>query len=335
MRRRTILSRWSARDDTPGTNWARHRVHPHDSGGAHRISDLRWRLTLGPVGSLAGLRVVLDCANGAVAAVAPRLFEQLGAQVIVHAAEPDGTNINHQCGALFPEQAQELVRRTGADVGFCFDGDADRMIAIDETGTVRDGDYTLGICTQDLVQRGALGPQCIVGTVMSNFGLEEMLQRLGIALLRAPVGDKCVRGDAPNRRHARRRTVGHISSSLRMLPQGTAWSPLCSCCASCRPVGNRLSRLSSVLTKYPQVLLNVRSRAHRSAALPEVKQAHAHAQQMLNGTGRILVRLSGTELLARVMVEGRDPQAIQAAAENIAHVIESAIGATTVIPTEL
>jgi phosphomannomutase len=127
-------------------------------------------------------------------ASSPRLFEQLGAQVIVHAADPDGTNINHQCGALFPEQAQELVRRTGADVGFCFDGDADRMIAIDDTGTVRDGDYTLGICTQDLVERGALGTRCIVGTVMSNFGLEELLQRLGIVLLRAPVGiNMCLR----------------------------------------------------------------------------------------------------------------------------------------------
>ena len=109
---------------------------------------------------------------GPCTAVAPRLFEQLGAQVIVHAAEPDGTNINHQCGALFPEQAQELVRRTGADVGFCFDGDADRMIAIDETGTVRDGDYTLGICTQDLVQRGALG-----SALYRGYGYEQFRSR--------------------------------------------------------------------------------------------------------------------------------------------------------------
>jgi phosphoglucosamine mutase len=292
--------------------------------------------TLGAGISLAGLRVVLDCANGAAAPVAPRLFEQLGAQVIVHAAEPDGTNINHQCGALFPEQAQELVRRTGADVGFCFDGDADRMIAIDETGTVRDGDYTLGICTQDLVRRGVLRTRCIVGTVMSNYGLEEMLQRLGIVLLRAPVGDKYVLEEM-------RRTGailgGEQSGHIVFLAHATTGDGLVTALQLLRVMqtsGQPLSRLSSVLTKYPQVLLNVRIRERIDPlALPEVKLAHAHAQQMLNGTGRILVRLSGTELLARVMVEGRDPQAIQAAAENIAHVIERAIGATTEIPTEL
>jgi len=292
--------------------------------------------TLGPGISLVGLRVVLDCANGAVTSVAPRLFEQLGAQVVVHAAEPDGTNINDQCGALFPEQAQDLVRRTGADVGFCFDGDADRMIAIDETGTVRDGDYTLGICTHDLVQRGALGTRCIVGTVMSNFGLEEMLQQLGIVLLRAPVGDKYVLEEM-------RRTGailgGEQSGHIVFLAHATTGDGLVTALQLLRVMqtsGQPLSRLCSVLTKYPQVLLNVRVRERIDPlALPEVKQAHAHAQQMLNGTGRILVRLSGTELLARVMVEGRDPQAIQAAAENIAHEIERAIGATTVIPTEL
>jgi phosphoglucosamine mutase len=292
--------------------------------------------TLGAVSSLAGLRVVLDCANGAIAPVAPRLFEQLGAQVIVHAADPDGTNINHQCGALFPEQAQELVRRTGADVGFCFDGDADRMIAIDETGTVRDGDYTLAICIQDLVQRGALGPRCIVGTVMSNFGLEEMLQRLGIVLLRAPVGDKYVLEEM---RRTGAMLGGEQSGHIVFLAHATTGDGLITALQLLRVMqtsGQSLSRLSSVLTKYPQVLLNVRVRERIDPlALPEVKQAHALAQQMLNGTGRILIRLSGTEPLARVMVEGRDPQTIQIAAENIAHVIERAIGATTVIPSEL
>jgi phosphoglucosamine mutase len=292
--------------------------------------------TLGAGGSLAGLRVVLDCANGAAAPVAPQLFDQLGAQVIVHAAEPDGTNINHQCGALFPEQARELVRRTGADVGFCFDGDADRMIAIDETGTVRDGDYTLGICTQDLVHRGALRTPCVVGTVMSNYGLEEMLHRLGIVLLRAPVGDKYVLEEM---RRNGAMLGGEQSGHIVFLAHATTGDGLITALQLLRVMqtsGQPLSRLSTVLTKYPQVLLNVRVRARIDPlALPEVKQAHARAQQMLNGTGRILVRLSGTEPLARIMVEGHDPHTIQAAAENIAHVIERAIGATTVIPSEL
>jgi phosphoglucosamine mutase len=294
------------------------------------------RATLGSERSLTGLRVVLDCANGAAAPVAPVLFEQLGAQVIVHATEPNGTNINDRCGALCPEQAQELVRHSGADAGFCFDGDADRLIAIDETGTVRDGDYTLGICTQDLVHRGELRARCIVGTVMSNYGLEEMLQQMGIALLRTPVGDKYVLEEM---RRSGAILGGEQSGHIVFLSHATTGDGIITALQLLRVMqtsGQPLSRLSAVLTKYPQVLLNVRVRERIDPlAFPEVQQAHAHAQQMLNGTGRILVRLSGTEPLARVMVEGRDAHAIQAAAENIAHVIERAIGATSVVPSEL
>ncbi len=285
--------------------------------------------------SLAGLRVVLDCANGAAASVAPQLFEQLGARVIVHAAEPNGTNINDQCGALFPEQAQHLVRQNGADVGFCFDGDADRLIAIDETGTVRDGDYTLGICAQDLIHRGELRTKCIVGTVMSNYGLEEMLQRIGIALLRTPVGDKYVLEEM---RRSGAILGGEQSGHIVFLAHATTGDGLITALQLLRVMQNRrqpLSRLSSVLTKYPQVLLNVRIRERIDPlAFPEVKQAHAQVLERLNGTGRILIRLSGTEPLARIMVEGRDPHAIEIAAENLAHAIERAIGATTVVPSE-
>jgi phosphoglucosamine mutase len=291
--------------------------------------------SLGAELSLAGLRVVLDCANGAAAAVAPQLFEQLGARVILHAAEPDGMNINDQCGALFPEQAQALVRRTDADVGFCFDGDADRLIAIDETGTVRDGDYTLGICAQDLVDRGELPTRCIVGTVMSNYGLEEMLQRMGIVLLRTSVGDKYVLEEM---RRSGAILGGEQSGHIVFLAHATTGDGLLTALQLLRVMqtsGQPLSRLSSVLTKYPQVLLNVRVRERIDPlAFPEVQQAHAHALATLNGTGRILVRLSGTEPLARIMVEGRDPRAIETAAENLAHVIERAIGATTVVPSE-
>jgi phosphoglucosamine mutase len=285
--------------------------------------------------SLAGLRVVLDCANGAAAAVAPQLFEQLGARVILHAAEPDGININDHCGALFPEQAQDLVRQTDADIGFCFDGDADRMIAIDETGTVRDGDYTLGICAQDLVLRGELQTKCVVGTVMSNYGLEEMLQQMGIALLRTPVGDKYVLEEM---RRSGAILGGEQSGHIVFLTHVTTGDGLITALHLLRVMhssGQPLSRLSSVLTKYPQVLLNVRVRERIDPlAIPEVQQVSAHALARLNGTGRILVRLSGTEPLARIMVEGRDPQAIETAAENLAHVIERAIGITPVVPSE-
>jgi phosphoglucosamine mutase len=291
--------------------------------------------TLGKGIGLHGLRLVLDCANGAAATVAPRLFEQLGAQVIPHAVEPDGTNINSQCGALFPEAAQALVRRTGADVGFCFDGDADRLIAIDEIGTVRDGDYTLGICTQDLVRRGELPTPQVVGTVMSNYGLEEMLQRLGVALLRAPVGDKYVLEEM---RRSGTILGGEQSGHIIFLAHATTGDGIITALQLLRIMqtcGQPLSRLSSVLTKYPQVLLNVRVRERIDPLeIPSVRDATAQASQTLQGTGRILVRLSGTEPLARVMVEGRDPQAIHAAAERIAHEIEHTIGSTTAVPSE-
>jgi phosphoglucosamine mutase len=292
--------------------------------------------TLGSGMGLHGLRIVLDCANGAAATVAPRLFEQLGAQVIPHAIEPDGTNINLHCGALFPEQAQELVRRTGADVGFCFDGDADRLIAVDETGTVRDGDYALGICTQDLARRGELRTSHVVGTVMSNYGLEEMLQRLGVVLIRAPVGDKYVLEEMQ-----RSGTVlgGEQSGHIIFLTHATTGDGIITALQLLRVMqasGQPLSCLSSVLTKHPQVLLNVPIRERIDPLeIPQVQEVVSQAHQRLQGMGRILVRLSGTEPLARVMVEGRDHQAIQAAAERIAHEIERTIGATIAVPSDV
>ena len=163
--------------------------------------------------------------------MAPRLFEELGARVITYATEPDGTNINQCCGALFPEKAQALVRKTGAHAGFCFDGDADRLIAVDETGTVRDGDYTLGICTAERVRHGELSTRCVVGTSMSNYGLEEALQRMGVTLLRSPVGDKYVLEEM--RRAGAILGGSHrvISSSSSMPPRGMGLSQPSCCCA--------------------------------------------------------------------------------------------------------
>lgn len=293
------------------------------------------RSTLGHGVSLTGLRIVVDCANGAASPVALRLFEQLGARVIAHATEPDGININHRCGALFPEQAQALVCSTGADVGFCFDGDADRLIAIDETATVRDGDYTLGICTQDIVRRGEMQALCVVGTVMSNYGLEELLQQMGVALIRTPVGDKYVLEEM---RRCGAILGGEQSGHVVFLTHATTGDGIITALQLLRVMqtsGQPLSRLAAALTKYPQVLLNVRIRERLDPLeLPGVQNALVQARQRLDGTGRILVRLSGTEPLARVMVEGRDLPVIQAVAESIAHAIERTIGATTSVPSE-
>jgi phosphoglucosamine mutase len=221
-------------------------------------------------------------------------------------------------------------------VGFCFDGDADRLIAVDETGTVRDGDYTLGICAQDLVRRGELPTRQVVGTVMSNYGLEEMLQGLGVALIRAPVGDKYVLEEMQ-----RSGTIlgGEQSGHIIFLAHATTGDGIITALQLLRVMQTSrqpLSRLSAVLTKHPQVLLNVRVRERIDPLeIPRVQDAISQTRQALQGGGRILVRLSGTEPLARVMVEGRDPQAIHAAAERIAREIERTIGSTTAVPSEV
>jgi phosphoglucosamine mutase len=320
-----------ARPSPTGREIGRIRLAPE--GAERYLAYLQ--ATLGTELSLDGWRVVVDCANGAAAPVAPRLFARLGAEVVVHAADPDGTNINEQCGALFPEQAQALVRRSGAHIGFCFDGDADRLIAIDENGVVRDGDFILAICAQDLLHRGGMATPCIVGTVMSNYGLEEMLHRLGVTLIRAPVGDKYVLEEM---RRSGALLGGEQSGHVVFLAHATTGDGLLTALQLLRVMqasGQPLSRLASTLTKYPQVLLNVRVRERIDPfTFPEVREAHDRACAWLAGTGRLLVRLSGTEPVARVMVEGRDPQTIQAAAEHIAHVIERAMGASTAVPSE-
>jgi phosphoglucosamine mutase len=228
------------------------------------------------------------------------------------------------------------VKRVGADIGFCFDGDADRLMAIDEQGVVRDGDYTLGICTQDLVKRGELHTACVVGTVMSNYGLEELLQRMGIVLHRAPVGDKYV---IEEMRRSGTILGGEQSGHVVFLTHATTGDGLVTALQLLRVMqtsGEPLSRLSAALTKYPQVLLNVRVRERVDPlALHAVQLAYAEAQQMLHGGGRILIRLSGTEPLARVMVEGRDAGIIQVAAQHLAQAIEQTIGDTAVSPSEL
>jgi phosphoglucosamine mutase len=310
------------------------RIRMAPDGAEHYLAFLRG--TLGGEMSLAGLRIVLDCANGAAAPVAPVLFEQLGAEVVAFAANPDGTNINEQCGALFPQQAQALLQRSGGHIGLCFDGDADRLIAIDESGAVRDGDFVMAICTQDLLRCGAMSVPCIVGTIMSNYGLEEMLHHRGVALIRAPVGDKYVLEEM---RRSGAVLGGEQSGHIVFLSHATTGDGLLTALQLLRVMqtsGQPLSRLASVLTKYPQVLLNVRVRERVDPlTVPEVQEAHDQVCVRLAGTGRLLIRLSGTEPVARVMVEGRDLQTIQAAAAHIAQVIERTIGASTAVPSEV
>jgi phosphoglucosamine mutase len=275
------------------------------------------------------LRIGLDCANGAASAVAPALFKQLGAQVYVWHATPDGININHQCGSLHPEFLQQKVRHEGLDLGFTFDGDADRLIAIDHTGGILDGDYILAICAQALSEADLLSPRMVVGTIMANLGLDHALRRQDIALHKTQVGDKHV---LQAMRHHGAMLGGEQSGHVIFLNHHTTGDGLLTAVQVLNAVLARqtpLAELAQILRKCPQVLINVQLPERRDPlGLPQVQQTVQQAEAALGMDGRVLVRLSGTELVARVMVEGPDHAMIEPLAQRIAHAIASELGSS-------
>ncbi len=276
---------------------------------------------------LDGLRVVLDCAHGAAAELAPAAFTRAGAGVQVINAQPDGDNINRNCGALHPEGLAEVVLRTGADCGLAFDGDGDRCIAVDERGRVVDGDAILAVAALHLAARGRLRGMTVVATVMSNFGLEEVLRQRGIRLERTPVGD----------RHVLERMLaggftlgGEQSGHIIFSEDATTGDGILTglrLLAIVREEERPLSELASVLRRYPQVLVNVTApRRHELDTNGRVLSAIARSEQALAGRGRVLVRPSGTEPVVRVMVEGGDPRQVEELARELAGVISAELG---------
>jgi phosphoglucosamine mutase len=277
---------------------------------------------------LGGLTVLLDCAHGATYRVAPRIFRALGARVIVTAARPDGENINRGVGALHPEALRQRVRRARADVGFAFDGDGDRLISVDEQGELRDGDYALAICGRHLARTGKLANGVLVTTVMANLGLERALAEAGIRVVKTQVGDRYVLEEMLR---IGANLGGEQSGHLLFLDHATTGDGILSALqllAVMRETGESLGTLSRCMEKFPQVLVNVRVRA--KPELDTIPGLPARAQELereLDGAGRILLRYSGTELLARVMIEGRDQARIEAMAGELAGLIRRAIGA--------
>jgi phosphoglucosamine mutase len=276
---------------------------------------------------LRGLHVVLDCAHGATYRVGPRVFETLGARVTVMGAEPDGQNINLGVGALHPEGLQARVLALGADLGVAFDGDGDRLICVDDKGEVRDGDYALAICGHHLASQGRLPGGVVVSTVMANLGLEHSLRGAGIRMVKTQVGDRYVLEEM-----ARIGAVlgGEQSGHLLFLDHATTGDGIVSALqllSVMRETGRPLSALSACLTKFPQVLVNVPVR--RKPPLDSIDGLGprvAALEGQMNGAGRILLRYSGTELLARVMVEGQEQAQIEGIAQELAGIIRRAIG---------
>jgi len=276
---------------------------------------------------LAGLKIVLDTGNGAAAFSAGDLFTRLGAAVTLLHAAPDGRNVNAGCGSTAPEEMAARVVAEKADLGAAFDGDADRCILADDQGEIRDGDAILYLWATALQARGELSPSRIVATTMSNLGLERALLREGIGIERCDVGDRYVV-------EAMRRTgivlggeqSGHIVES-RLTSTGDGLLTAVQMASLVRQSGQPLSRLLAGFRRYPQVLLNVRvGRKPDLTTLPRVAAAAQSVEKRLGEDGRLVLRYSGTEPLARVMIEGPDQPAIEALAAELAGVIAAEIG---------
>ena len=276
---------------------------------------------------LAGLTVAIDCAHGATHRVAPSVFRRLGARVIAVGVEPDGININAGFGALFPQALQKRVKAVTADVGFAFDGDGDRLISVDHLGEIRDGDYALAIAARHLAHTRRLKGNCVVTTVMANLGLDESLTAAGIEVVKTQVGDRYVHEEMQRRGAT---LGGEQSGHLLFLDHAPAGDGILSALALLgvmRESGESLATLASCLRKFPQVLVNVpvRSKPPFEAVAGLFDRVRAFEQEM-NGSGRVLIRYSGTEPLARVMIEGADGGRIQTMADELAGVIRSQIG---------
>ncbi|MCC7173050.1 MAG: phosphoglucosamine mutase [Planctomycetes bacterium] len=279
--------------------------------------------------SLRGLKIVVDAANGATAVVAPQLLHRLGADVIALHAQPDGININAGCGAVHPASMAQAVLAHGAHVGVAFDGDGDRAIFASHDGVVRDGDSVLYACGLDRHVRGRLPGATVVGTVMSNFGLELALRDAGIALARTPVGDRHVAALLREREFALGgEPSGHVIFGAEHGYVGDGLVCALSLFELITRTKRSLAHLVADLKPVPQVLLNLRVRAKPPVAeLPTVVSAMDAAEKALAGSGRVLVRYSGTENLLRVMVEGRDAGTVDATAQAIFAAAKIAIGA--------
>jgi phosphoglucosamine mutase len=285
------------------------------------------RLVLPDPRPLRGMKLVLDTANGATTTVAPRLFEDLGFELTVLSASPNGRNINLECGSTHPEHLSRAVREHGARMGVAFDGDGDRAIFADADGKIVDGDAVLLMCARHLKATGRLAGNAIVATVMSNIGLELALRDSGIEIVRCPVGDKYVMEEMVKRGLSLGgEQSGHIIFSEHLFT-GDGIATALSVLRVMAETGRELSDLASELVTYPQVLVNVRVREKKElSSVPAIAAAMASVEERLAGQGRLLVRYSGTEPLLRVMLEGRNQEEIQHWASEIAWTVREHLG---------
>lgn len=275
---------------------------------------------------LTGLKVVLDCANGAAYKVAPEVFRELGAEVIAMNVTPDGENINHKCGSTHPEGLQKAVVEHNADLGLAYDGDADRLIAVDETGTIVDGDHIMILGAVYLKKQNKLANDTLVVTTMSNIGLHVAAKEYGIDLSITDVGDRYVIEEMKKSGH---NLGGEQSGHMIFLDYNTTGDGTLSSLIVSKIVkedGKTLSEQSALMTTYPQVLINVDVRnevKNKFMENDEIRTEIEKLEKLMAGTGRVLIRPSGTQPLVRVMLEGKDEGQIRELAQELADLIKA------------
>jgi len=277
--------------------------------------------------TLKGLKIAVDCAHGAAYRVAPHVLEELGAEVTCIGVQPDGENINRNCGSIHPEVISRHTVEQGADVGMTLDGDADRVLFVDHTGSVIDGDHLMAICALDSLQEGRLKKNTLVATVMSNMGLELVLKEAGIALVRAAVGDRYVVEEMLKGGY---NLGGEQSGHLVFLDHNTTGDGMITALqilAIMQKRGRTLAELAAVMRTFPQTLRSVKVKAKKDFAhIGSIQHLIEAFQTELGGRGRVLVRYSGTEPVLRIMVEGEDEKRITAMADAMVDAVENTLG---------
>lgn len=302
-------------------------------GKAFRIDDAAGRYivflknTFPQEMDLSGLKIVLDCANGAAYKVAPAVFEELGAEVIPLGVKPNGTNINAGCGSTHPEVISEAVKSHRADIGIALDGDADRVIVCDEFGNAVDGDHIMAICATDMLKRKLLKKKTLVATVMSNMGLDIALRNAGGKIVKTGVGDRYV---VEEMRRNGYNLGGEQSGHMIFLDHNTTGDGILSALqllAVMRREEKPLSELAEIMIPLPQVLINVRLAERKNIMeIPDVAALIKNVEEKLGDNGRTLIRYSGTEPLLRIMIEGQDTYEINTWAREIADLVALRLG---------
>ncbi len=301
-------------------------------GKAYRIEDAKGRyieFVKASVKSMSlkGLKIVLDCANGAAYNTAPYIFSELGAEVIALNDKPDGLNINLDCGALHPEKMMEVVKKQKADIGVALDGDADRVIVCDEKGQNIDGDHIIAICAIEMKENGTLKKNHVVVTIMANKGFDIAMEKKNIKVVKTKVGDRYVVDEMRKKGYV---LGGEQSGHIIFSNYTTTGDGIISALQLLKVIKERrekLSKLAACMTPLPQVLVNVEVKEKKDISRLKVNKNIKSAELKLGGKGRVLVRYSGTQNLCRIMIEGEDKREIRKMANDIAKDMKKEIGA--------